>query len=153
MQQDTCIVWHALRDFQYYPHSRQESANSERKRWSYASSQNRTRAFSRPLRHAARRRAWSALTRLGTREPCAVPAGPKGMHVMGGQGHRHHPASAPVGKRSGYKSTRLFRSSLCETKARTRKRGTVQLARLVLPDPNDPIASVLAKGGLRPKIR
>ena len=33
------------------------------------------------------------------------PSRPKG-HVMVGQGHRHHPASAPVGKRSGYKSTR-----------------------------------------------
>ena len=33
------------------------------------------------------------------------PRRPKG-HVVGSQSRRHHPASAPVGKRSGYKSTR-----------------------------------------------
>ena len=45
------------------------------------------------------------------------PSRPKG-HVMAAQGHRHHPAAASVGKRSGYKSTRTRLRTLSDLATR-----------------------------------
>ena len=54
--------------------------------------------------HAAGRGALS-FDQIGYTGTMRGPRRPKG-HVVRSQSRRYHPASAPVGKRSGYKSTR-----------------------------------------------